>query len=176
MSINGAMDDSVPLLVCSTCHCSRLTFPQDKRRGEHLSFFSDPSGFLRAKATPENIRVSIYFLLLVLSGIANNISGRWNQIKFGNNYAFFNNQFTTLMYAFIAQAVTSYKYYFTKDLSPEMLSFPKWKFAMFGFFDGSAAFLFSIGAPSTPATLQNVINQTIIPATMLASFIFLRAR
>jgi len=57
-----------------------------------------------------------------------------------------------------------------------MRKFPQWKFAMFGLFDGSAAFLFSIGAPNTPATIQNIINQAIIPLTMFASFIILRAR
>jgi len=46
----------------------------------------------------------------------------------------------------------------------------------FGFFDGTAAFLFSIGAPNTPATIQNIVNQTIIPFTMVMSFIILRAR
>jgi hypothetical protein len=34
-----------------------------------------------------------------------------------------------------------------------------WKFFLFGVFDGLAGFLFSIGAPNTPATLQNIINQ-----------------
>jgi hypothetical protein len=34
----------------------------------------------------------IYFTLLILFGIANNVAGRWNQLKFGDNYAFFNNQ------------------------------------------------------------------------------------
>jgi hypothetical protein len=132
--------------------------------------------FWRAKLTPENLRICVYFVLLVIAGIANNISGRWNQLKFGDEYAFFNNQWTTLCYCLLAQLITTYKYYFTNDFTPEMKAFPKWKFALFGFFDGTAAFLFSIGAPNTPATLQNLINQLIIPATMVAAFFYLRAR
>ena len=85
-------------------------------------------------------------------------------------------QFTTFVYAIFAQCITSYKYYFTNDITDEMKAFPKWKFVMFGFFDGSSAFLFSIGAPATAATLQNIINQTIIPFTMLASFLILGVR
>ena len=37
-------------------------------------------------------KVILYFSLLVVSGIANNVAGRWNQEKFGSNYAFFNGQ------------------------------------------------------------------------------------
>jgi hypothetical protein len=148
---------------------------------------------LKEKLTqPETFRVCIYFILLVAFGIANSYSGRWNQLKFGNNYAFFNNQvrilnsvglvhskilfqFTTFAYAVIAQAVTTYRYYFTKEITDGMMmmsiemvsiltwsiwyfsdmkAFPWWKFAMFGFFDGACAFLFSIGAPSTPASCK----------------------
>jgi drug/metabolite transporter (DMT)-like permease len=97
-------------------------------------------------------------------------------MKFGSNYAWFNNQFTTLTYCVLAQIITSYKYFFTNDITDEMKAFPVWKFFLFGVFDGLAGFLFSIGAPNTPATLQNIINQTIIPMTMVASFIVLRAR
>lgn len=42
--------------------------------------------------TPETLRIMMFFGLLVLFGIANSISGRWNQVKFGDRYAFFNNQ------------------------------------------------------------------------------------
>lgn len=37
-------------------------------------------------------KVILYFGLLVITGIANNVAGRWNQEKFGINYAFFNGQ------------------------------------------------------------------------------------
>lgn len=42
--------------------------------------------------TPETLRIIMFFGLLVLFGMANSISGRWNQVKFGDRYAFFNNQ------------------------------------------------------------------------------------
>lgn len=50
------------------------------------------------------------------------------------------------------------------------------KYAMFAAFDAAAAFLFTMGAPNTPATLQNIINQTIIPITMLATAVVIRVR
>jgi hypothetical protein len=132
--------------------------------------------YWRAKLTPETLRILIYFFLLVLFGIANSVTGRYNQMKFGDRYAWFNNQFTTLSYCVLAQIITSYKYFFTNEITDEMKAFPVWKFFLFGVFDGLAGFLFSIGAPNTPATLQNIINQTIIPMTMVASFLILRAR
>jgi drug/metabolite transporter (DMT)-like permease len=116
----------------------------------------------------------IYFTLLILFGIANNVAGRWNQLKFGDNYAFFNNQFYCLNYAMLAQVMATWKLLCTKDVTPEMRKFPLWKFAMFAFFDASAAFLYAIGAPNTPATLQNVINQAIIPLTMLVTVLLVR--
>jgi hypothetical protein len=59
---------------------------------EHLGLWQHARSMLREKMTPETVRVCIFFLLLVAFGIANSYSGRWNQLKFGNNYAFFNNQ------------------------------------------------------------------------------------
>jgi len=78
-------------------------------------------------------RVVIYFLLLVAFGVANSVSGRFNQVKFGENYAWFNNQFSTLMYCVLAQIITSWKYFFTKDITPEMKAYPLWKFALWIF-------------------------------------------
>jgi hypothetical protein len=121
-------------------------------------------------------KVILYFSLLVITGIANNVAGRWNQEKFGQNYAFFNGQFYVFNYAILAQIMSSYKYFCTKDITPEMKRFPVWKYAMFAAFDAAAAFLFTMGAPNTPATLQNIINQTIIPITMLATAVIIRVR
>ncbi len=59
---------------------------------KNLSYYAQAKIFIQSKMTPDSIRVAIYFTLLVAFGIANSISGRWNQMKFGNNYAFFNNQ------------------------------------------------------------------------------------
>eukprot|EP00128_Syssomonas_multiformis_P006284 Colp12_sorted_trinity150504_noHs@24381 len=132
--------------------------------------------FWRSKITKENLPVLGYFLLLVVIGVANNVTGRFNQLKFGDNYAFFNNNFTTLAYCIMSQIVTWYKLYYTKDITPEMRKFPIWKYVMFGLFDGVAAVLFSIGAPNTPATLQNVMNQAIIPMTMVASYFMLKQK
>jgi drug/metabolite transporter (DMT)-like permease len=56
------------------------------------------------------------------------------------------------------------------------LNSPIRKFAFFAFLDAAAAFLFSIGAPNTPATLQNIINQAVIPATMIVTMILLKVR
>jgi hypothetical protein len=51
---------------------------------------------------------------------ANSVTGRYNQMKFGSNYAWFNNQFSTLSYCILAQIITSYKYFFTNDITDEM--------------------------------------------------------
>lgn len=163
-------DDDVPLLGKQASGQSWLA----RKQADFVQLFS--AAYWRAKLTPETLRILLYFFLLVLFGIANSVTGRYNQMKFGSNYAWFNNQFTTLTYCVLAQIITSYKYFFTNDITDEMKAFPVWKFFLFGVFDGLAGFLFSIGAPNTPATLQNIINQTIIPMTMVASFIVLRAR
>lgn len=52
----------------------------------------DAAPLTAPQLTPETLRIMMFFGLLVLFGIANSISGRWNQVKFGDRYAFFNNQ------------------------------------------------------------------------------------
>ncbi len=47
---------------------------------------------------------------------------------------------------------------------------------MFAFFDGTAAFLSAIGAPNTPASIQNIINPTAIPMTMLVTMLLINVR
>lgn len=63
-------------------------------------YIPSSSHTLPPQLTPENLRVLMFFALLVAFGMANNISGRWNQIKFGDRYAFFNNQVCMLRRGF----------------------------------------------------------------------------
>lgn len=67
----------------------------------HQTLFQKALSALREKMTPETVRVCIFFVLLVAFGIANSYSGRWNQLKFGNNYAFFNNQVCAMFRIFV---------------------------------------------------------------------------
>lgn len=48
------------------------------------------------------------------------------------------------------------------------------KFAVMGFLDASAGFLSSFGGAFVDGSLQNLLNQTAIPATMILSLLYLR--
>ncbi len=50
------------------------------------------------------------------------------------------------------------------------------KFAFFGLLDAVPTFIDAIAGPNTPATLQNIIAQSYIPWTMVATMIVLRVR
>ncbi|CAD7945538.1 unnamed protein product [Amoebophrya sp. A120] len=49
----------------------------------------------------------------------------------------------------------------------------QWKFLVMGFLDACGTFLTSLGAGGTPGSLQPLLNQTLIPCTMLISYVAL---
>mmetsp|Transcript_34430 Transcript_34430/g.83280 ORF Transcript_34430/g.83280 Transcript_34430/m.83280 type:complete len:521 (+) Transcript_34430:136-1698(+) len=53
---------------------------------------------------------------------------------------------------------------------------PRWKFLIMGTLDCFGTFFTAMGAVYTPGVFQTLLNQTLIPCTMLFSFIFLRAK
>lgn len=55
-------------------------------------------------------------------------------------------------------------------------SVPWGKFFVMGFLDALSAFLSTMGGAFTDGSLQNLLNQCVIPATILMSFFWLRER
>ncbi|EGG18312.1 putative transmembrane protein [Cavenderia fasciculata] len=123
----------------------------------------------------ENIPIIIYTLCYIVSGVINSILLKLTMNSF-QNYGFFLNQLTNYGYIPIFGAVVAYKLYFTNDIPEETKLFPKYKFLIMGALDAVTGYFVVIGGVRTSGPLQQLLNQAIIPFTMLASLIFLKER
>eukprot|EP00163_Fabomonas_tropica_P025399 TRINITY_DN438_c0_g1_i18.p1 TRINITY_DN438_c0_g1~~TRINITY_DN438_c0_g1_i18.p1 ORF type:complete len:183 (+),score=26.29 TRINITY_DN438_c0_g1_i18:31-549(+) len=65
---------------------------------------------------------------------------------------------------------------FTNDVTKEMREFPKKVFVFMGSLDGLSGFLGAVGGAYTPGQLQTLINQTVIPMTLVFSILFLKTK
>jgi len=65
---------------------------------------------------------------------------------------------------------------FTKLITKEQRDFPWYKFFIMGMLDAINGYFVVIGGVGTSGTMQQLLNQAIIPVTMIGSFIFLKER
>jgi len=72
--------------------------------------------------------------------------------------------------------VVLYEIFFTKLISKEQRDFPWYKFFIMGALDAINGYFVVIGGIGTSGTMQQLLNQAIIPVTMVGSFIFLKER
>ncbi|KAM9965942.1 hypothetical protein ACTFIR_006125 [Dictyostelium discoideum] len=142
---------------------------------EPVPWYSNIPQKIKNSMSKETITILIYVVLYVTSGVINSVLLKKVMNKF-TNYAFFLSQLTNFGYVPIFGAVTAYKIFFTKDIPQETRDFPTRKFAIMGALDAITGFFVVIGGVSTSGPLQQLLNQAIIPFTMIASFIFLKER
>ncbi|KAK5575544.1 hypothetical protein RB653_006677 [Dictyostelium firmibasis] len=138
--------------------------------------FSDKfKGFIKKSMTKETVSILIYVVLYIVSGVINGVLLKKLMIKFVN-YGFFLSQLTNYGYLPIFLGAMWYKMYCTNDVPKETRDFPQYKFVIMGLLDAVNGFFVVIGGISTSGSLQQLLNQAIIPFTMIASFIFLKER
>jgi len=131
--------------------------------------------FKEAMSKKENLIVLMYVLLYVASGIFNSIMLKKTMNCF-ENYPFFLTQLLNYGYIPIFGAVVLYQVLFTNNIPAEMRQFPWWKFLIMGALDAVNGYVVVIGGVDTSGPLQQLLNQAIIPFTMLGAFIFLKER
>jgi len=126
-------------------------------------------------ANPAVVSMAIYTVCYVVSGVVNSIYLKklMNNL---NNYPFFLNQVTNYGYIPIFGAAVLYELRFTKLITKEQRDFPWWKFFTMGMLDAINGYIVVIGGVGTTGTMQQLLNQAIIPVTMIGSFIFLKER
>lgn len=76
----------------------------------------------------------------------------------------------------ISWPVVWYKLYRTNDITPEMRSFPLYKFAIMGLFDTLFNLFSTFPIYHLGSDLSNILSQSVLPINMLGSMIFLRTR
>lgn len=125
--------------------------------------------------TKEALLLLLYVVLYVSSGVINSLFLRKVMTAF-QNYPFFLNQVTNYGYIPIFGGVVVYQLLFTKLVTKEMRIFPTWKFLIMGALDAVCGYFVVIGGIYTSGPMQQLLNQAIIPVTMVGAFFILKER
>jgi drug/metabolite transporter (DMT)-like permease len=115
-------------------------------------------------------------VLLVFLGTLNFILVKAMYNAFGSKYAFFANQGVNLLYVAYSGGMLYQRATCTNDIKPGMKLFSHYRFFYLAVLDGLGTFFTAMGAVYTPIQYQPILNQTLIPCTMIASYLFLRHR
>lgn len=124
----------------------------------------------------ENITSSFWlysnFISCLIVGPLNFVSYKIMYSAYGEKHAFFVSQGVNFLYVLYGGIIL--QYLINKgEITNEMRSIPHFKFIVMGFLDCLGGFLAAMGANRTSGSLQQLINQTLIPITMFLSWIFL---
>jgi drug/metabolite transporter (DMT)-like permease len=147
---------------------------------------SRPADFVRKTSTNEesekeekkkrNTSLLISCGVLLVSAIGNQVFYKKMIGKF-QNYPYFLSQWTTLVYLPVFWGLVWYsRYSGSNEVTEEMRNFPKYKFFIMGMFDAIAGLLAIFGAVHTSGSMQSLLNQTMIPFTMILAYMFLKER
>ena len=92
------------------------------------------------------------------------------------NYGFFVNQFSTLMYTVQAVIVSAGLVWQQPDSWKESLKSPQSIFIIMGLLDGASSTLSTVSGAFCPGELQTILNQSIIPMTMVSAYAFIHTK
>lgn len=124
--------------------------------------------------------VFIYVTGSIVAAIANSLTYKVMLNKYkaqGHNYEFFANQANVFIYVLFCCVVLTFKALQVgprRWLSKQRI--PWTKFFYMGCLDAASGFLSTIGGAFVAGSLQNLLNQCIIPATILMSYLFLNEK
>jgi len=113
---------------------------------------------------------------LIVLGCCNFVLLKILYTAYGDEYAFFVNQGVNLLYIIYGGIAVYPRWIWTKDITPEMVAFPHRIYFCMALLDALGTFFTAMGSSFTPGPLQPLLNQTLIPFTMLFSAIFIRTR
>ncbi|CAE8630246.1 unnamed protein product [Polarella glacialis] len=113
---------------------------------------------------------------LVLLGGFNFALLKVTYTAYGDRRAFFVNQAINLLYIFYGGIILYPRMLLTNCVTKEMRVFPKKHFLVMGTLDSLGTFLTCLGATYTPGSLTPLLNQLLIPFTMIVSAIGLRLK
>jgi drug/metabolite transporter (DMT)-like permease len=112
------------------------------------------------------------FISCLIVGPLNFVSYKVMYAAYGESRAFFVSQGVNFLYVLYGGIIL---HYLTKkgEITEEMRAIPHLKFIVMGFLDCLGGFLAAMGANRTPGSLQQLLNQTLIPIIMFMSWFFL---
>lgn len=118
--------------------------------------------------------------LLFVYGVGFLVTGVGNSVQFKKctnampNYGWFLTLMCTVAYIPIFGAVVSFDDHVRKAVGEESRRFPKRRFMLMALFDACACLTGVVGGAFTSGPTQQVLNQTVIPFTLLLSTLLLR--
>ena len=136
-----------------------------------------------------NVELIAGLLLLMLSGCANFILLKVLFAAYGESAAFFVSQGINVIYCVYGGLIVYPRLlpsgvgdalsrgFGLEPITPRMRTWPHLRaFVVMGVLDCFGTFLTAMGAVYTPGQFQTLLNQSLIPATMAASALFLHER
>ncbi|KAK5578132.1 hypothetical protein RB653_003085 [Dictyostelium firmibasis] len=147
----------------------------NKLSNKKPNLFKRINDYLKKSISKKTATILIFIVLYILFGVVNSLLLKKVMNSF-SNYGFFLNQLTNYGYVPIFGSVVAYKLLFTNDIPKDTRSFPQFKFLIMGALDAVTGYFVVIGGIKTSGPLQQLLNQSVIPFTMLTSFIFLKER
>lgn len=153
---------------------------------------SSPLACLRKALSNRVFLLTILMTTLVLTGIVNFVLVKvlFDAFKSGNEtntndsssgsdgsrFSFFVNQGVNFMYVIVGGLMVYPRMCCTNHITPEMRAIPQWKFGVMAVLDAFGTFFISMGTVYTPGQIQPLLNQALIPLTMMFSCFFLKER
>lgn len=128
------------------------------------------------KEKASNVLIASTFVSLILMGCVNFLTYKVMYTAYGEKYSFFVSQGVNFLFVVYGGLIVYPMQLFTDKITPEMTAVPKKKFMIMGLLDCFGTFFTAMGAVYTPGQFQTLLNQCLIPLTMVASYIFLRTR
>ncbi len=140
---------------------------------------------------PEDVRspvtLAFYCLAMIVTAILNSLSYKkmlnayksQEPEKHPHNYEFFVNEVNVAMYFALASVIVMYKRNYTGLSGRHWYNKQRFygvQFVNMGFLDSFAGFLSCVGGAFVGGAIQSLINQCIIPLTLILSKVFLQAR
>lgn len=127
------------------------------------------------KQSSTKVILGIFSALIVL-GCVNFLSYKVMYSAYGERYSFFVSQGVNLLFVIYGGMIVYPMQLFTDQITKEMTDIPKYKFMIMGLLDCFGTFFTAMGAVYTPGQFQTLLNQCLIPLTMLASYVFLKIK
>lgn len=123
-----------------------------------------------------NMSMSSLFLLSMITATANQLLYKMTLNAFSSktsNYGFFVSQFNVMFYMIPAASVSLYRGFQVSNSFSKFRKSNQLIFIWMGLFDAASSMLGTMSGAFCPGGLQTILNQGIIPMTMIMAFFFL---
>lgn len=126
----------------------------------------------KPRGKPGRVKILVLCVFLLVCSVGNSVTFKM-MVNVMPNYPYFLNLSTVVVYVPIFFGVVFYNRYFTNIITAEMMKTPKLHFALMGGLDSTAGLLALFGGVYTSGPNQAMLNNGVIPVTLLLSIIIL---